>query len=614
MQTYVTIKEIVERLGFKIVNRGNFEEKVYISNIYKIGYELIGFIDKNSDELNKYINICGIREAKFVETFEQEKKEKIISDYMGLGFPALIFSKNAIIPAEFLKYGEKYKKNILRSNESTSVTIRKLKFFLSKSLSFEEIFPDYCLLEIHGIGVLLSGFPSVKKSVTVELLERGHRMITDKNVVIRRMGENDLVGYNEKKMDSSEHFYLENVGNTSIDVTEHFGVRSTRKNKKINLIIFLEKWNEKKFYDRLGLDPEYESLLGEKILKKVLPIRKGRNLAVIIETAALDFRLRKMGLNTPMYFLKMSEELIQRKKEGKYLMNNKMPMIRLKNEFELEVIYGEEQVKDTYIATSNVYRPSLSLIGFFDEMDEQKSAGIQVFSEVEFNFLDSLSEEEKINNLRKYLSYEFPLLVLTRDAKPPQYFLDLVKESNHILVSSPFRKSSQLIANFNNYLDSYFSESISVHGVFLELFGFGVLLTGKSGIGKSETALELIHRGHRLVADDIVKFSRDTQGDIIGFAGDIPFFMEIRGLGIIDIKTLYGLGAVRLSKRLDMIIELQEVENTDYTAIPTINSTRASILSVPIRKKILEISSGRNAAAMVEIIVMDHMSVVLGQK
>ena len=162
-------------------------------------------------------------------------------------------------------------------------------------------------------------------------------------------------------------------------------------------------------------------------------------------------------------------------------------------------------------------------------------------------------------------------------------------------------------------MDSYFSESISVHGVFVELFGFGVLLTGKSGIGKSETALELIHRGHRLIADDMVKFSRDTQGDIIGKPAALPFYMEIRGLGIIDIKTLYGLSAVRISKRLDMIIEMQAIDNTAYMSAPSTHLYE-DILGKSIKKRKLEVSSGRNAAAMVEVMVMDYMSSLLGQK
>ena len=189
----------------------------------------------------------------------------------------------------------------------------------------------------------------------------------------------------------------------------------------------------------------------------------------------------------------------------------------------------------------------------------------------------------------------------------------MVEKSGHILAIAPYKKSAQIIANFNNYLDSFFSETISVHGVLVELFGFGVLLTGKSGIGKSETALELIHRGHRLIADDMVKFYRDTQGDIVGKSAELPFFMEIRGLGIIDIKTLYGMSSVRLSKRLDMIIELKALDSSDYMSAPTTHLYE-DVLGKPIKKRILEISSGRNAAAMVEVMVMDYMSSLLGQK
>ena len=208
---------------------------------------------------------------------------------------------------------------------------------------------------------------------------------------------------------------------------------------------------------------------------------------------------------------------------------------------------------------------------------------------------------------------QIPMIVLTVDANPPEYFFDLVKKSGHILAIAPYKKASQIVANFNNYLDSFFSETISVHGVLVELFGFGVLLTGKSGIGKSETALELIHRGHRLIADDMVKFYRDTQGDVVGKSAELPFFMEIRGLGVIDIKTLYGLSAVRLSKRLDMIIELQAVDNSDYMSAPSTHLYE-DVLGKPIKKRILEVSSGRNAAAMVEVMVMDYMSGLLGQK
>lgn len=615
MKTFTTVREIVEKLNLKIINEGNLDIKLYIPNLYQIGYELVGFLDRDSDELNKYINICGIKEATYIETFSSQKKDKIISEYMSLGFPALIFSKDAIIAEEFITYAKKYNKNILRSDEKASVTIRKLKFFLSKTLLIEEIYQDYSLLEIHGVGVLLTGYLDARKAVMVELIERGHRMITDKNVVIQRTGERELIGYNQKKRDNNDHFLLEKIGGNYIDVTNHFGVKATRKNKLINILVVLEKWDEKKFYDRLGVDEEYESFIGEKIKKITLPVRKGRNLAVIIETAALNFRLRKMGLNTPVYFLRKSQELIRKRKEGKVMTNEKrLPVSKVINEFDLEIIYGENKIEDTFIKSTNVYRPSLSLIGFFDLINEAKEIGIQVFSPIEFKFLESRCEKDRIANLKQYLTYAFPIIVLTNGFTPPDYFMEAVKESRHILVVAPYKKASQIIANLNNFLESFFSESVSVHGVFVELFGFGVLLTGRSGIGKSETALELIHRGHRLISDDIVKFYKDTQGDIIGKSAELPFFMEIRGLGIIDIKTLYGLSAVRITKRLDLIIELQSLENTDYMSTPTENTTIEEILETPIKKKILEVSSGRNAAAMVEVIVMDHMSSVLGQK
>ena len=615
MYTYTTVREIVESLNLEVLNEGNLDLKIDIPNIYQIGYELVGFLDKESDELNKYINICSLKESRFIATFSKERKEKVISEYMSLDFPALIFTKDAIIAEEFYYYAKKHNKNILLSNEKASVTVRKLKFFLSKALSIEEEYENYSLMEIHGVGVLMSGYPNARKGVMIELLERGHRMITDKNLIIRRVGENDLVGYNSKKREKLGHFYLEDIKGGYVDVTDHFGVKSTRIEKKINILIVLEEWNEKEFYDRLGLDVQYEDFVGEKIQKYIIPVRKGRNLAVIIETAALTFRLRRMGHNTPLEFLTKSQEIIEKKKKEREenMDTNRLPVTKLINEFDLEIKYGEDKVTSTYIKSSNVYRPSLSLIGFFDLIEEVTNIGIQIFSKIEFKFLEKLCPSDREKNLKKFLNYDIPMIVLTVDANPPEYFFDLVKKSGHILAIAPYKKASQIVANFNNYLDSFFSETISVHGVLVELFGFGVLLTGKSGIGKSETALELIHRGHRLIADDMVKFFRDTQGDVVGKSAELPFFMEIRGLGIIDIKTLYGLSAVRLSKSLDMIIELQAIDSTDYMSAPSTHLYE-DVLGKPIKKRILEISSGRNAAAMVEVMVMDHMSGLLGQK
>lgn len=619
MESYrsISIREISEALHLTVLNEGNLDLRVSRPNVYQVGYELTGFLAKESEELTQYINVYGQEESFYLEKLPLEIKTDIVSRYFALPFPALIISSAAIVSEEVLAVARKYNKNVLRSNYLISETIRELKFFLLQQLWIEEIYEDYALLEIHGIGVLLHGMEDAKIGCMLELVGRGHRLITDKRVLIRRLGENTIEGSNMRdKISDQDHFYIENMKGREVDVTSHFGVKSTRKKKRINIVIHLEEWDEKKFYDRLGLDEEYEIFVGEKIQKITLPVRKGRNLGVIIETAALNYRLRRMGLNSAEYFLVESKKIIEKNQEKRGLsMKNKgvsMTVKKLKDEFDLKVIYGETLLETTHIQTTNVFRPSLALAGHYELYQNEENRGVQVFSPAEFKFLESLSEEERIQNLKTYLHFDFPVIVLTTGVHAPEYFMRLVKESKHILCRSPFRKPSQLVANFNNYLETYFAPTISLHGVFVELYGFGVLLMGKSGIGKSETALELIHRGHRLVADDLVKFSESPTGDIIGKSARLPFFMEIRGLGIIDIKTLYGLGAVRIAKRLDLVIELKEQDEESYTSSLGSDGMTMDILGKKIKKETIYISSGRNAAVVVEILVMNTMAEILG--
>ena len=324
-----------------------------------------------------------------------------------------------------------------------------------------------------------------------------------------------------------------------------------------------------------------------------------------------------MGLNSARYFMKQSQMLIMKnkKKQGERNMNGDklLSVMQLKRQFNLKVLSGEDRLEETYIKTTSIHRPSLALAGYVENYKDEAYNGVQIFSKAEFKYLDTLPEEMRIKNISNYLQFKLPVLVLTADVEVPSYFLNLVKENNTILCRSSYKKASQVIANFNSFLETYFTPSISVHGVFVELYGFGVLLTGKSGVGKSETALELIHRGHRLIADDLVKFVKDTSGDIMGTAANLPYFMEIRGLGIIDIKTLYGLGAVRINKKLDIVIELKEQEREDvYLTAVDYQTSSTEIIGKDVPKMVLYISSGRNAAAMVEIAVMNLMATKLG--
>lgn len=613
----VFLSQIIEKMSLIPLTEMEKDIEIFSQGIYRIGYEFAGFFQCELDELQNCIHVMGKKESLYLKKLPLKLKESILDKYFSYPFPFVVASCESDVSEEFLYYARKHKKTVLQSNLRTAETIRELKFYLSKILGEEIIMNGYVLMEIHGVGVLLTGNEDIKMGVTVELLERGHKFITDNNIIVMKDEMNELVGYNMlNKIYNEANFFLDSNGR-KIDITSHFGIKSTRTSKRIDIIIDLERWEEGKFYDRLGLDEFYERILGVNLNKITLPVKKGRNLAVIIEAGAMNRRLKKMGVNSAQYFWLESKKLIQENKMKKENMEYKdksgLPLKKLIEKFDLKIIVGEEYIEDKYIKTSNLHKPSLALSGYFDMYEEEGYDGIQLFSEIEFNFLEKkIPSEKREKNLEKYFRYDFPLIMVTSDVEVPQYFIDKVKAANLVLVRTSLQRSAQVVAIYNSYLEYKFAPSTSVHGVFVELHGFGVLLMGKSGIGKSETALELIHRGHRLVADDVVKFTKDPAGDIIGKADKLPYFMEVRGLGIIDVKTLYGLGSVRIDKRLDIIIELKESITDDEYLTEMDFSQKVDLIGVPFDKVLLYISSGRNAAAMVEIAVMNLMAKKLG--
>ena len=289
--------------------------------------------------------------------------------------------------------------------------------------------------------------------------------------------------------------------------------------------------------------------------------------------------------------------------------SNGVSVSKIVERMDLKVYTDDIDLKKRKIVRSDINRPALQLAGYFLHF---ASSRVQVIGNVEYFYMKQMEEAKRLDIYRELLSYELPCVIFSRDLLPDEEFIRIAAE-NGIPVLGTDRPTSEFTAELIHTLGELLAPCITIHGVLVDVYGEGVLITGESGIGKSEAALELIRRGHRLVSDDVVEISRINSHTLIGTAPDITRnFIELRGLGIVDVKTLYGVECIKEKQEIDLVIKLSEwKKDAEYDRMGLEDEyieylgNKVVCYSVPIRP-------GRNLAVICETAAVNHRQKKMG--
>lgn len=270
--------------------------------------------------------------------------------------------------------------------------------------------------------------------------------------------------------------------------------------------------------------------------------------------------------------------------------------------FNLELITGEDGI-DRPVTTSDISRPGLEMAGFFDYYPEER---IQLLGMTELTFLSKLNEEDRKYRLQRLCTDITPGIIITRNLDVPEELIE-ASERESVPVMRTKMKTTRMVSHLTNFLELRLAPTVAVHGVLVDVYGVGVLITGQSGVGKSETALELVKRGHRLVADDCVEIRQEDQDTLVGNSPAlIEHLLEIRGLGIINVMTLFGAGAVRSYKRITMCVNLEIWDQKKQYDRLGLDEDKMKIFDVEIPKYTIPVRPGRNLAVIIEVAAMNY--------
>ena len=270
--------------------------------------------------------------------------------------------------------------------------------------------------------------------------------------------------------------------------------------------------------------------------------------------------------------------------------------------FNLETIYAPENIESVELTRAEIHRPALPLTGFFDYFDPLR---MQIIGLAEHVYLSKLEPSVRYERIRELMSRKPVCIVIARDIEPFEEMVEMSKE-----FSIPFLRTktttNSFVSNIISTLNVELAPTITRHGVLVEVYGEGVLILGDSGIGKSETAIELIKRGHRLIADDAVEISKVSDKTLVGRAPEIiKHYSELRGIGIVDIRRIFGMGSVKETEKIQLVIKLEHwIEGKAYDRMGLDNET-VTILGIDVPAITIPVSPGRNLSVVLEIAAMN---------
>lgn len=275
----------------------------------------------------------------------------------------------------------------------------------------------------------------------------------------------------------------------------------------------------------------------------------------------------------------------------------------------MEIIYAPENISSLVVTENDCNRPGLQLMGFYEYFNAER---VQICGNMEFAYLASLDEKTRYERIDALFATKIPLFIVARGHELYPEMVEIAKKYGVPIARTQY-STTAFIAALIGYLNVELAPRITRHGVLIEVYGEGILIVGESGVGKSETAIELVKRGHRLVADDAVEIRKTSNRTLVGSSPDnIRHFLELRGIGIINTRRLFGMGAVKVSEKIDLIVELEPWDSTKIYDRMGVDTEYTTILGIKIPSLTIPIKPGRNLAVILEVAAMNNRQKKMG--